>query len=113
MREVLEEVGLVIDKSALRFVGELVQGNNHVYFYTVPLTAKVELPNNDEMVDCRWFDVDNQDLYIRHMLPGNERPMSEVARSLRDPALFAPFYIDMSGNAELMEATKNIYERSD
>ncbi len=110
VREVKEEIGLDIKKEDLNFVGTIIEGEKKVYFYTIPLESKIAVADSDEMVDCRWFDVDNQALYIGEMLPGNEAPMRELARSLRDPNRFTPFQFDMSENDALIEATRNIFD---
>jgi len=110
VREVKEEIGLELKKEDLNYVGKIIEGDKHVYFYTTELDSKIHIPDNSEMVDCRWFDVDKQEDYVHEMLPGNEAPMHEVAKSLHDPNHFSPFMFDMSDNDELMEATKHIFD---
>jgi 8-oxo-dGTP pyrophosphatase MutT (NUDIX family) len=109
VREVKEEIGLDLKKEDLRFVGTIIEGDKQVYFYTARLDSKISIADNDEIVDCRWFDAERQDDYIGEMLPDNEQPMRELARSLRSPEQFTPFAFDMSGNKALIEATKNIF----
>ncbi len=109
VREVKEESGLELKKEDLRFIGTIVEGERRIYFYTVRLDSKISIADNDEMVDCRWFDVENLENYIREMLPGNEQLMREVARSLRSPNDFETFALDLSDNEALREATKNVF----
>jgi 8-oxo-dGTP pyrophosphatase MutT (NUDIX family) len=111
IREVKEEIDLDIKKEDLHFVGTIVEGDKEVYFYTVLLETKISIADNTEMVDNRWFDVERQDDYIHEMLPDNERPMRELARSLRSREGFMPFAFDLSGNPALIEATKNIFDK--
>jgi 8-oxo-dGTP pyrophosphatase MutT (NUDIX family) len=112
VREVREESGVDLKKEDLNYIGKIIEGEKHVYFYTTQLDSKIMIDDNDEMIDCRWFDIENQADYIHEMLPGNEPLMLEVAHSLRTPDTFEPFVLDMSGNKELVEATKNIYDKS-
>ena len=111
VREVKEEIGLELESQDLKYIGKIIEGEKQVYFYTTRLASKITIDDNDEMVDCRWFDVERQEDYIREMLPGNESLMIEVGSSLRSPDEFEPFTFDMSENEELMEATKNIYSK--
>jgi 8-oxo-dGTP pyrophosphatase MutT (NUDIX family) len=113
VREVKEEINLDIRKEDLYFVGTIVEGDKQVYFYTVRLGSKITIADNTEMVDCRWFDVEKQNAYIHEMLPDNERPMCELARSLRSPEEFTPFALDFSDNDALLAATANIFDKPD
>ena len=85
VREVKEEIDLDIKEEDLRFVGTIIEGDKQVYFYTARLDSKISIADNSEMVDNRWFDAERQEDFIGEMLPDNERPMHELARSLRSP----------------------------
>jgi 8-oxo-dGTP pyrophosphatase MutT (NUDIX family) len=111
IREVKEEIGLDIKKEDLHFVYRIIEGEKDVYFYTVPLDSKISIADNSEMVDNRWFDVEKQEDYIHEMLPDNERPMQALARALRSLETYEPITFDLSDNQELMEATKNIFDK--
>jgi 8-oxo-dGTP pyrophosphatase MutT (NUDIX family) len=110
VRETKEEIGVELKKEDLRFVGTLIAGEKEIRFYTVPFDSKIEIADNDEMVDVRWFDVERIEDYIREMLPGDEAVMREVARSLADASGYQPFSFDFSDNEALKEATKNIFD---
>ena len=110
IREAREEFGLELTKGELKYVGLLVEGEKEVYFYTAQLPLKVAVADNDEMIDIKWFDVEDIDAYISEMLPGNEPIMRSVARSLASPGGYQPFSFDFSNNQELKEATKNIFK---
>jgi len=111
VREVKEEIGLDLQKEDLHFVYKIIEGDKHVYFYTVRLDSQISIPDNTEMVDNRWFDVERQEDYINEMLPDNEHPMRALARALRSPDEYEPCTFDLSDNQELMEATKNIFDK--
>jgi 8-oxo-dGTP pyrophosphatase MutT (NUDIX family) len=113
VREVKEEIGLDLKKEDLHFVYRIIEGEKDVYFYTVPLKSKISISDNSEMIDNRWFDVEQQEDYINEMLPDNERPMHALAQALRSPDEYEPCIFDLSDNKELMEATKNIFDRPD
>lgn len=109
VREVREEIGVELNTGDLKHVGLLVEGDKQVYFYTARLPEKIDIADNDEMVDVRWFAADAPESYVGEMLPGNGPIMQEVSRSLASPAEFKPFSFDFSDNEELREATKNIF----
>jgi 8-oxo-dGTP diphosphatase len=112
VREVEEEIGLKLQREDLKYVGEIVEGEGgekHVYLYTTLLNSKINIPDNTEMVDCRWFDIEHTDAYIHEMLPGNDILMPELIASLKDPKEYKTFEIDMSANSALTHATRNVY----
>jgi 8-oxo-dGTP pyrophosphatase MutT (NUDIX family) len=112
VREMREESGVELKKDDLHYIGTLIETEKEIRFYTVVLDSKIEITDNDEMVDVRWFDVERIEDYIDEMLPGDDAIMYELAHSLASPIDYKPFAMDKSDNMELKEATKNIFDKT-
>lgn len=109
VREMKEEIDTDVRKDDLTYIGKIIMGEKLVYVYTTRLSSKIWITDNDEVLDCRWFDVERREEYIHEMLPGDDLLMIEVARSLKTPTDFREFTLDFSHNESLKEMTKNIF----
>jgi len=114
VREVREEIGVELNKEDLKYIGTLIDGEDHVYFYTSVLKEKIVIHDNAETVDCRWFNIERTDEYVHEMLPGDEKIIREVITSIKNPEQFNEFKLDTSDldettRAKLKEMTKHIH----
>lgn len=113
VREVKEEIGLDLKKEKLIFVGKLIQKEKQVFFYLYFLNSKINLVDNSEFVDNKWFKIENYKDYVGEMFEGNLELMKEVNKNLNDLEKleeFTPFELDMSDNYKLSQQAKKIYD---
>jgi 8-oxo-dGTP pyrophosphatase MutT (NUDIX family) len=108
IRELEEETGIKADKSDLKYFGKLKEGDKLVYFYALNLKEEINLSDNSEMIDNKWFTISNFDSYVPEMLPRNLEFMNFMQLSLLEDD-YIPFDLDYSHDIDLMAATKNIY----
>lgn len=113
VREVKEETDLDLEKEKLIYVGKIIEGEKHVYFYIYFFDTEIQLPDSDkDFIDNRWFVLEDLDSYIHEMIPGNEEMMRQVpgiVNQILNNEEFVPFAVDLTGNEETMEVTKQIY----
>lgn len=113
VREVKEETNLDLEKEKLIYIGKVIEGDKHVYFYIYFFDSEIKLPDSEkDFVDNRWFVLSNLGSYVDEMIPGNIENMTETVEiidNILGQRKFTPFIIDLSDNPETMKITKQIY----
>jgi 8-oxo-dGTP pyrophosphatase MutT (NUDIX family) len=113
VREVKEETGLDLEREKVVYIGKIIEGDKHVYFYIYFFDSEIYLPDSEkDFVDNRWFVLENTSEYLPEMIPGNEEMIVQIP-GIIDQVLnnekFTPFVVDLTSNQEAMEVTKQIY----
>jgi 8-oxo-dGTP pyrophosphatase MutT (NUDIX family) len=104
-----------VSTSELKKIGNIVNGDKFVDFFVLVLKEKINITDNDEMVDVRWFDVEKPELFVDEMLSGDDIIIKELQRYVSDPEninnpeKFEKFKIDKTNDIELNKQVKNIF----
>lgn len=113
VREVKEEIDLNLEKEKLIYIGNIIEGDKHVYFYIYFFDTQIQLPDSDkDFIDNRWFVLKDLESYIHEMIPGNEEMMVQVpdiVKNVCEHTQYKPFVVDLTSNEVTMEITKQIY----
>jgi 8-oxo-dGTP pyrophosphatase MutT (NUDIX family) len=110
MREMKEEGGDEFLEFHLKredFIkcGFVIMDEKLIDFFILNLNKKIDVKDNTEMIDVRWFDL-AEDAFISEMLHGDELVIDGLRRFLFQGSIFE---INKTGDKELGEQVKNIY----
>jgi hypothetical protein len=114
VREVKEETGLDLEKEKLIYIGKIIEGDKHVYFYIYFFDSEIHLPDSEkDFVDNRWFTLYEKSSYISEMFSSDHILMDYLIgfvkdKKYTDPKFERPIF-DFSEDAVLVEQVKNIY----
>jgi ADP-ribose pyrophosphatase YjhB (NUDIX family) len=114
VREVKEETDLDLEKDKLIYVGKIIEGDKHVYFYIYFFETEIYLPDSEkDFINNSWFVLSLFDGYIKEMIPGNEEMMTllpNIVDKIINNQKYDPFAVDLSNNQKTMEVVKEIYD---
>lgn len=114
VREVKEETNLDLDKENLIYVGKIIEGEKHVYFYIYFFNTEIQLPDNDkDFIDNRWFVLGEKESYISEMFSSDHIFMDYLIdfmhnKNYANPNFKRPVF-DFSEDLVLKEQVKDIY----
>lgn len=114
VREVKEETDLDLEKEKLVYIGKIIEGDKHVYFYIYFFDSEIYLPDSEkDFVDNRWFVLYEKSSYIPEMLSSDHILMDHLISFVKDKRYTDPKFerpaFDFSDDAVLVEQVKNIF----
>lgn len=109
-RELAEESRLCADIKDFVKIGNMINGDKYVDFFIIDTDKKIEIHNNQEMVEVAWFDLEETELFLPDMLSGDHVVMGELEKYVKDPDNFLEFRINKTGDKTLDLQTRNIFK---
>lgn len=110
VRELREESGCEFDRNNFIKIGNVLNDDKSIDFYTVFTDAKLELKDNSEMVDIKWFDLSCPQVFLADMLSGDHAVISELQKFVTGQANYVEFKINKTGDTLLSNQTRNIFD---
>ncbi len=98
-------------------IGAVIMGHNIVDFFVINLNQKIEVKDNDEFVDNKWFELhlENQEpeSFVSEMLSGDDEVIKNLKKYLhavKEISEWKTFEINKSEDRLLQEQTKNVFK---
>jgi 8-oxo-dGTP pyrophosphatase MutT (NUDIX family) len=109
IRELKEESKIDASEKSLIEVGSIFENEKQIKFYIIKMFEKVEIEDNGEVVDVRWFDIQKPEIFVNEMLSQDEVLIQELSKYFFDNENYINFKIDKTGDVKLLSQTKNIF----
>lgn len=84
-------------------------GNKIITFFVTYLDNKISLPDNSEMIDIQWFDLNDTSKFLFEMLSGDDKVIAELSKFVINKEEYTLFSIDKTNDQKLADQTKDIY----
>lgn len=114
IRETKEETAGSIDldrkREFIKVLWDVIMNDVIITFFTIYLDGKINIFDNSEMVNIRWFNIKNTNEFLFEMLSGDEDVIKNIQKFVDHEDIYKEFSINKTWDKILQEQIKNIYK---